>query len=114
MEDSRFNNTFMEIRFFDQTIEDFITRLEKPVLAKTLRTLDLLEQFGNRLGMPHSKKIGLSLFELRVRSKQEIRIFYTFSGGAIILLLGFIKKSQQTPKRCIDLAKKRLNSIDHI
>lgn len=104
----------MEIRFFDQTIEDFITRLEKPILAKTLRTLDLLEQFGNHLGMPHRKKMGSNLFELRVRGKQEIRIFYTFNKKVIILLFGFIKKSQRTPKRCIDLAKKRLNSLDYI
>ncbi len=60
----------MEIRFFDQSAEDFITGLDKPTIAKTLRTLDLLEKFGNNLCMPHNKKIDNNLFELRIRGKK--------------------------------------------
>ncbi len=48
----------MEIRFFNQEIEQFIASLEKATIAKVLRTFDLLEMFGHRLGMPHSKKVG--------------------------------------------------------
>ncbi|MFA5792579.1 MAG: type II toxin-antitoxin system RelE/ParE family toxin [Candidatus Gracilibacteria bacterium] len=56
-------------------VEKFILKLEKPTIAKVLRTVDLLEKFGNDLGMPHSKKIRHNLFELRVRGGQEVRIF---------------------------------------
>ena len=62
----------VEIIFFDPKLEDFVAGLERPTLAKTLRALDLLEQFGNELGMPHSKKIGSGLFELRVRGRHEV------------------------------------------
>jgi phage-related protein len=101
----------VEIIFFDPNLEDFIEGLERPTLAKILRTLDLLEQFGNGLGMPHSKKIGQNLFELRIRGKQEIRIFYTFRKNTIVLLSGFVKKSQRIPRQWILLAKRRLDSL---
>ncbi len=104
----------MEMKFFNQKIEDFIRGLEKPTIAKTLRTLDLLEQFGDKLSMPHSKKIDANLFELRIRGKTEVRIIYCFHKNSAILLRGFIKKTQKIPKRHIELAKKHLNSIDLI
>jgi phage-related protein len=104
----------MEVRFFTQKIGNFIENLEAPVYAKTLRTLDLLEKFGNKLGMPHSKKIDSNLFELRIRGKREIRIIYCFHSNAAILLHAFVKKTRKIPSRDILLAKRRLNSIDHI
>jgi hypothetical protein len=104
----------MEILFFDQDIEDFVGGLERQTLAKTLRTLDLLKKFGNSLGMPHSKKIGRNLFELRVRGKHEIRIIYTFHNKSIVLLLGFIRKNQRIPRHWIVLARKRLDSLANI
>lgn len=104
----------MDIKFYDQCIEDFIASLDNPTIAKTLRTLDLLEKFGSKLGMPHSKKIDTNLFELRMRGKREIRIIYCFRKNSIIILHAFIKKTQKVPKKHIDLAKKRANSVDHI
>lgn len=59
----------MEVIFFDEAVEIFLTKLEKPTIAKVLRTVDLLERFGNQLGMPHSKSVGRNLFELRIRGQ---------------------------------------------
>ncbi len=50
-------NAYMEIKFFDNLLEKFISNLEKPTIAKILRTIDLLESFGQQLTMPHSKKV---------------------------------------------------------
>src|SRR3989338_6496176 len=95
----------MKIKFFKKRLEDFITSLEKPAVAKILRTLDLLEIFGHELGMPHSRKISNNLFELRIRGTQEIRIFYTFHKNEAILLHGFLKKTEQTQQKEIAIAK---------
>ncbi len=100
----------MEIRV-DPSVEKFITSLEKQTVAKILRTIDLLEKFGAHLGMPHSKKIAPSLFELRARGKQEARIFYTFQTDTIILLHGFVKKSQKLPQKEIEAAKRKLHAL---
>ena len=102
----------MKIRFFDSKIEDYIVSLEKSMIAKVLRTLDLLEKFGNNLGMPHSKKVGTELFELRIRGKQEIRIIYCFHKNAVVLLHAFVKKTQKLPKNHIEIARRRFNSIE--
>jgi len=95
----------------DGSIEKFLKSLEPPTIAKTLRTLDLLEKFGNKLGMPHSKNIATGIFELRIRGKQEVRIFYCFHRNTIFLLQGFIKKSQKTPKKELELARNKHYSL---
>ncbi|OGY46312.1 MAG: hypothetical protein A2744_01685 [Candidatus Buchananbacteria bacterium RIFCSPHIGHO2_01_FULL_44_11] len=96
---------------FDNSVESFIRSLEKPAIAKVLRVIDLLEKFGHQLGLPHSKKISAGLFELRIKGRQEVRLFYTFQKGNIVVLSGFIKKSQVIPKREIDQAKRKLKNL---
>ncbi|MBN1778658.1 MAG: type II toxin-antitoxin system RelE/ParE family toxin [Candidatus Buchananbacteria bacterium] len=97
--------------FSTRDVEKFISSLENSTIAKVLRVVDLLEKFGNQLALPHSKKIGVSLFELRIKGRQEIRIFYTFKNGSAIIFYGFIKKSQATPRREIKLAKRKLKDL---
>ena len=82
-----------------QKIESFINSLDKPSIEKVARTINLLEKFGNRLSMPHSKHIESNLSELRIRGKQEVRIFYCFGIKGAYLLHGIVKKSQKTPSR---------------
>lgn len=104
----------MEIKFFDQNIENFLGSLEKITHAKTLRILDLLEKYGSNLSMPYSKKIGRRIFELRIRGKHEVRIIYTFYKNKAVLLHAFIKKSRRIAKRDSDLGKKKLFSLDSL
>ncbi|MAZ56749.1 hypothetical protein CL653_03085 [bacterium] len=79
------------------SVETFIEGLNEKEIAKVIRTIELLEEFGNKLGMPHSKHIANGLLELRIRGKREIRIFYCFSKNKAVLLHAFIKKTQKTP-----------------
>ena len=104
----------METQFFDASLEKFIESLEDSTIAKVFRAIDLLKIFGLDLRMPHSKKIKNGLFELRIRGKQEVRIFYTFHKMSIILLHGFVKKSQKTPQKEIQIALKRRSTLDMI
>jgi len=104
----------MEIRILDASLERFIESLEKPTIAKVLRIIDLLEKFGQKLGMPHTKKISTHLFELRISGKQEIRIFYSFHKSQILLLHGFVKKSQKIPQKEIKIALQKLKLLDRV
>lgn len=91
-----------------EVIKDFIDSLQENTQAKLARKLDLLEEHGNQLGMPHAKSMGGGLIELRVRGKQEVRIFYAFMvGKRIYLLHGFVKKTQTTPKKELAIALQR-------
>lgn len=98
----------MEIIFFNESIRDFIGSLEKQTRSRVYQTIDLFDEPGHRMGLPHSKKITRNLFELRVRSQQEVRIFYSYKNSQVILLHGFIKQSQKLPKKEINLAIQRL------
>lgn len=95
----------------DKGIDEFIESLEDITIAKVLRTIDLLEKFGHALGLPHSKPLGKGLFELRVRGKQDIRIFYAFHGAEAVLLHGFIKKSSQTPRKELTAARQKMKDL---
>lgn len=102
----------MKIEIFNDSVEKFIQSLEKTAIAKTIHTIELLEKFGNRLGLPHSKMVSRGIFELRIYGSQNIRIFYTFSKNKAVLLHGFIKKTPKIPNKEIGLAIKRLNGLE--
>ena len=104
----------MKVVIFDSALEKFIESLEKQTIAKVLRSIDLLAEFGNTLEMPHSKHVKGNLFELRVRGKQEVRIFYVFLNLQAVLLHGYIKKSQRVPKQEIDNAISKVKRLTRI
>jgi hypothetical protein len=62
----------------EKSVEEFILSLEKTTIARTLRVIDLLQEFDYKMGMPHAKKVSKDLFELRISGRQEIRIFILF------------------------------------
>ena len=102
------------IQFFNDSIDLFLSSIEEIAHMKTVRSLDLLREFGHTLRMPHVKKLENDLFELRIHGKQEIRLFFTFHSRKIIILSGFVKKTQKTPAQEISNAKKKLKAIDNI
>jgi phage-related protein len=103
----------MRIKFYSDEIEEFVESLQEQTIAKVLRTFDLLERFGNQLKMPHSKKVSDGLFELRIRGVQEVRFLYMFQKDKIVIVLsGFIKKTNKIPIRQLSLAKRRKNDLD--
>lgn len=67
-------------------------------------------QFRWPLGMPLVKKLAGKVWEVRTQLPTRIsRVLFTVQGNQMVLLHGFIKKTQATPKPDIDLA---LNRID--
>ena len=77
----------------------FIAGLDAKLKAKTLRTIDLLAEFGSRLSMPYARKLtGHELWELRVRHGSDIcRLFYFHRGHEIyVVTSGYVKKTDRT------------------
>lgn len=84
----------------------------KADLADALARLDE----GHTLSMPLSRpmpSIGKGVHELRFRDRSGVyRVVYFLAGASRIWLLhAFHKKTQQTPKQNIDLARKRLQEV---
>ena len=99
---------FYERENGEKPAEEFLKKLDARMLAKVLRTIDLLEEFGPALRLPYSEHIVDDIFELRIKQGGDItRMMYFFmTGKQIILLNGFVKKTQKTPKMEISKAKK--------
>lgn len=69
-------------------------------------------QFGWPLGMPLVAHLGGDIWEVRIRLEKRIaRILFALKGNIMVLLHGFIKKQQKTPKPDLDLAKERLKQL---
>lgn len=76
-------------------------------LNKILRQLDALKKHGTRIGEPITKHIVGDIWELR---PERTRIFYfVWCQNRIILLHYFKKKTQKTPRREIEKAKRNMN-----
>ena len=90
----------------------FISKLQNDTKAKVARHLDLLAKYNYSLRMPYSKKLLNNIFELRVKGRQEIRLMYTFRKNKILLLNGFIKKTNKTPRVEIEKTINRIKALD--
>lgn len=77
---------------------------DKKTIGEDIKTV----QFGWPIGMPVVRKLDKDLWEVRSQLNKRIaRIIFTAEDGLMVLLHGFIKKSQKTPKNDLELAKKR-------
>ena len=101
------------IEYYSERIGKAVLNLPTGLLARYLHLTDLMLEFGANLGMPHTKSMGGGLLELRLKSKEGIaRVFYcTVVEERIIMLHVFVKKSQKTPKKELETAKRRLKEV---
>ena len=85
-----------------------LPREERRILGEDIKTV----QFGWPLGMPLVRKLDKGLWEVRSRLPDRIaRVIFTAGDGRMVLLHGFIKKSQKTPQEDLALAKTRLRLL---
>ena len=62
--------------------------------------------------MPLVEHLGGGLWEVRVRlENRTARVLFVLEGDTMVLLHGFIKKAQKTPKPDLDLARNRLKQL---
>jgi phage-related protein len=83
--------------------------LEMPKADRQQIGEDILTvQYAWPIGKPLVDSLGGGLWEVRTRLTQRIaRTRFIIVNNEIVLLHGFIKKQQQTPKSDLDLARKR-------
>ena len=110
---SRKEYFFMKIEFYRDAsgrvpVEEFLCRLDVKMRVKMLRSVQALQEMGGALRKPLSEALDDGIFELRVKVGTNIsRVFYFFViGNRAILTHGFIKKTQKTPARELERAKK--------
>ena len=102
-----------KITFFNEKVELKTLSFPVGILANFLHILEMIEEFGPALGKPYTAPMGRGLFEIRSKGKEGIgrSFFCGVKGKEIVILHSFIKKSQKTPKKEIDLVKARMKEV---
>jgi phage-related protein len=116
------NNIFVIIRFmiysihyYSESVQIDLLSMPATLQARYIGLTDRMRVVGANLGEPHTKAMGDGLFELRLMGAEGIaRVMYcTLSGKRIVMLHGFIKKTQKTPRAELDTAIRRMKEVKH-
>lgn len=101
------------IEYYSDKVQEFVWQMPVGIRAHYARIIELILEFGVGIEITHSKPMGNGLFELRPRGKEGIaRLFYcTLVGKRIVILHGFIKKSQKTPRSHLEIAIRRMKEV---
>ena len=85
-----------------------LTKKEKKTIGEDIKTV----QFGWPLGMPLVEKLESGLWEVRTKLENKIsRVLFTMTDEYIVLVHGFIKKTQKIPKQDLDTARNRMKKL---
>jgi phage-related protein len=105
------------MRWTVETIDSVDTEIEAlpPGLqARIIRLMEAVENVGlEQLHEPHVKHLEGKLWELRAKAAEGIArgIYVTISGRRVVILHVFVKKSQKTPKRALEIARDRMKGV---
>ena len=106
----RITATFFATENGTEPVRDWLKSLpreDQKRIGDDIRTVE----FGWPIGMPVCRALGKGLYEVRTNLKNRIaRVFFTIDGDEMVLLHGFIKKSQATPDAELTLARNRLQT----
>lgn len=93
----------------DNPVKIFLDSLQNIQKAKVFRLFQVYERYGLASIIPHTKKLtGTPLWEIRIKGKDNIRVIYVSrTEKSILVLHGFIKRTQKTPKKELIIALER-------
>lgn len=103
-----------DVIFFNEKIMASLLKWPAGITAKFTHIVELIEKYGpQEVGMPFVKAIGAGLYEIRAKGKEGIgrAFFCMLIGKKVIILHCFIKKTQKTPSKDLDIAKKRFKEV---
>jgi phage-related protein len=104
------------VRFFKteaggEPVRDWLLGLateDRKLIGQDIKTVE----FGWPIGMPTCRPLSEGLHEVRTNLKDRIaRVLFCIEGETMVLLHGFIKKAQKTPKPDLDLARIRKRQL---
>ncbi len=86
-----------------------LSPVDKRAIGEDVKTVE----YGWPVGMPLCRSMGEGLWEVRsnLPNGRTARILFCIAGGYIVLLHGFIKKTQKTPDSDLDLARQRMKEL---
>ncbi len=102
-----------EILYYNQKVRTQIEAWPRSIAASYARIGEQIVRTGPNLGLPYTRAFGDGLFEIRAHGADGIgrAFFCCLAGRRVVILHGFIKKTQATPAKELALARKRQKEI---
>ncbi|MBI5657349.1 MAG: type II toxin-antitoxin system RelE/ParE family toxin [Geobacter sp.] len=101
------------LSYYNETVEAELDAWPVGLRARFRALTVRMVEYGPNLGMPHTRALGNGLFEIRAKAEEGIgRVFFcTMVGRKIVILHSFIKKTDKTPKRELNIALTRQKEV---
>ena len=98
------------VELLDDRVRD-----ELDAQARFRRIVELIQGYGlERVHEPHIKHLEGPLWEMRMKGKDGISraVYVTAKGHRIVVVRVFVKKTQKTPRREIEIAFQRAQEAE--
>lgn len=113
MEDKRIPAKFYRTEAGNEPVREWLKQLapeSRKVIGIDIKTVE----YGWPIGMPTCRSMGKGLYEVRSNLPDGTiaRVLFCIYQEKMLLLHGFIKKTQKTPKQELDLALTRKKNLE--
>ena len=103
------------IEYYSDSVAEEIIPLPDTLAARYVVLTRRVVAVGPNLGAPQTDAFGDGLFELRLKGQEGIaRVFFcVLVRRRVMVLHSFLKKTQKTLRREIEIARKRMKEVKH-
>lgn len=102
------------VETLNETVDAEVEALPEDMRARLVRIATLIGDKGlERVGEPHVKHVEGRLWEVRLKGRGGISraLYVTAAGRRVVIVRVFVKNTEKTPRREIDLALSRATSV---
>lgn len=102
------------VETLDHVVDEELSVLSADLRARFVRIVDLIAAVGlERVHEPHVKHIEGRLWEMRLAGANGIAraLYVTAPPQRVVVVRVFVKKTEKTPRREIELAMKRAQGV---
>lgn len=102
------------VELLDDRVRNEVEALPPDMQARFRRIVELIQGYGlERVHEPHVKHLEGPLWEMRMKGKGGISraVYVTAKGRRVVVVRVFVKKSQKTPRREIEIALQRAQEV---
>ena len=102
------------VETLNAAVDAELAALPEDMQARFTYISRLIEEFGlEQVREPHVKHLQGPLWEMRLKGRDGISraIYVTATGQRVVVVRAFIKKTQTTPRKELELAMKRAKEV---
>ena len=103
------------VEFLNESVKAELEALPEDMKVRFIRISSMISESGlNKVGMPYVRHLHDKLWEMRMKGRDGISraLYVTAHKERIVVVRVFVKKTQKTPSREIQLALKRAKEVE--